>query len=50
MGYSDLDQLAINTIRVLAVCAPHGSAIADCPPQPLQIGCRTVISKFLELH
>lgn len=22
MGYSDLDQLAINTIRVLAVCFP----------------------------
>jgi hypothetical protein len=28
MGYTDLDQLAINTIRVLAVSSPSGNGLA----------------------
>ena len=37
MGYTDLDQLAINTIRVLAVCS-HLPSASDLPvPEPSRI-------------
>lgn len=51
MGYSDLDQLAINTIRLLAVCLlllsfPFASHLVHCLPRSLSPNAPPVFAEL----